>query len=185
MTAARDIVLRLTNYLSAYLCRRCRAGGEVSGGSDIYVGGHRASDEAVAFGDGGDSAGLRFAEPSCSVTGDDIVDRVTERGGDDAAKRGDGEREPEDFEHPKDCIGTQADQGSFHQSYGAGTGFGQAGLAAEGGSRFGLTGDEAEDVFAVEAKKEIDPAVAEGAFAVEDHDRVRAIHIYIVSEERV
>jgi hypothetical protein len=35
-----------------------------------------------------------------------------------------------------------------------------------------LAGGEAEGVFAVEAEQEVDPAVAEGALAVEDYDFV-------------
>jgi len=57
-------------------------------------------------------------------------------------------------------------------------------VAAEGGSGFGLAGGEAEGVASVEAEEEIDPAVAESAFAVEDYDCVGrgGVHEFIVSK---
>lgn len=144
--------------------------------------GESRSDKAVALGGAGDSAGLGSAEPAGSVAGYEVVGGVSESGWDYAEKGGQGERQAQQGEHAQDSFGAEADGLTLDEDDGPGACGGESGEAGEGSSGFGLSGGETEDVFAVEAEEEVDPAVAEGAFAVEDYYRVGLrFHFLIVS----
>jgi len=90
----------------------------IAGDYGKFMGGcARASNEPVPLGEGGDSAGLEFAEPAGSVARDEVVDGVADGGGDYAEEGGYREREAEEGEHAEDGVGTEADGLTFNEDY--------------------------------------------------------------------
>jgi hypothetical protein len=137
----------------------------------------------VSFGGVGNSADLRFAEPACPIAGDQIVDGVAHSLGNELEDCCERERESEQVQHAEYRVGAEEDAAAFDHDDGADAVSLKTGMAQKCSSGFRLAGGEAKDVFVVEAQQEVDPAIAEGALAIEDHDWVRGgTHSSIVSQ---
>lgn len=125
--------------------------------------------EAGALGGGGEVAGFVAAEPAVAVAGDEGVDGVAERAGDDAK---DGEKAPRGAEEGGDgeggvaadedgVIGAGVDEGV--ELFGVES-IGDADLTTE----IGLEGGEVEAGGVVVMEEELDAGGAESADAVEE-----------------
>ena len=124
----------------------------------------------MTFGGRRDAAGLRPSEPTGPVARDKVVNYVPDSRGYYAEDGRQRKRQAKQHQHPKHSVGAEPRLPVFDQNNRPDALLREARLAGEDGSGCGLAGGEAEDVFLVEAKQKVDPAIAEGAFAIEDYD---------------